>query len=65
MFSQYGDVVTVEELAKMLKVGRNTAYELVRSGAVPSIKIGRQIRVSKQTVIAYLSQTENNEIPVK
>ena len=59
MFSQYGDVVTVEELAKMLKIGRNTAYELVRSGVIPSIRIGRQIRVSKQAIAAHLSQTGN------
>ena len=61
MFSNYPDVVTVEELAKMLKVGRNTAYELVRSGAVHSIKIGRQIRVAKRAVIEYISQTENDK----
>ena len=62
VFSQYGDIVTVGELAKMLKIGRNTAYELVRSGQIPSVKIGRQIRVPKQAVVAYLSQTgmENN-----
>jgi excisionase family DNA binding protein len=58
MFEQYDDVVTVEQLAKMLKIGRNTAYELVRSGLVPSVKIGRQIRVTKRAVIDYLSRTE-------
>ena len=61
MFEQYNDVVSVEELAKMLKIGRNTAYELVRSGRMPSIKIGRQIRVTKREVIDYLSQTDNDK----
>lgn len=55
MFNQYKDVVTVRELAEMLGVGRNTAYELVRCGAVPSVKVGRQIRISKQSVIDYIS----------
>jgi len=54
MFSEYGDVISVLELAKMLKIGRNTAYELIRSGSIPSVRIGRQIRVSKQAVIMYL-----------
>ena len=55
LFSEYADVISVWELAKMLKIGRNTAYELVRSGSIPSVRIGRQIRVSKQSVIEYLN----------
>ena len=54
MFNDYNDVVTVGELAKMLKIGRNTAYELVRAGIVPCVRIGRQLRISKQAVIEYL-----------
>jgi excisionase family DNA binding protein len=56
MFEQYGDVVTVGELAKMLRVGRNTAYELVRSNQIPSVKIGRQIRVAKMMVAEYIAR---------
>ena len=56
MFNNYNDVVTVGELAKMLKIGRNTAYELVRAGIVPSVKIGRQIRISKQAVLNYIAK---------
>lgn len=29
IFQHYKDVITVPELAKMLRIGRNTAYELV------------------------------------
>jgi excisionase family DNA binding protein len=63
MFNDYNDVVTVGELAKMIKVGRNTAYELVRSGAVKSIKVGRQIRVTKQSIIDLAcAETTQDEI---
>ena len=58
MFNNYNDVVTVGELAKMLKIGRNTAYELVRAGIVPCVRIGRQLRISKQAVIEYLSRDD-------
>jgi excisionase family DNA binding protein len=62
MFENYPDVVTVPELADMLKIGRNTAYELVRAGIIPSVKIGRrQIRISKQAVIAYITCTEEKQ----
>ena len=49
----------VEDLMPILGIGRNTAYELVRSGQIKSIKIGRQIRISKSEVMAFLRQASN------
>ena len=46
----------VEDLMPILGVGRNTAYELVRSGQIRSIKVGCQIRVPKDAVIAFLGR---------
>jgi excisionase family DNA binding protein len=37
--------VTVEETAKRLGIGRNTAYDAVRRGDIPSIRIGRRVVV--------------------
>lgn len=62
LFDNYDDMVTVGELAEMLRIGRNTAYELVRAGIIPSLKIGRrQIRISKPAVIDYISSAENEK----
>lgn len=36
---------SVEEAAKVLGIGRNTAYEAVRSGEIPSVKIGKRLLV--------------------
>ena len=58
MFENYDDVVTVEQLAEMLKIGRNTAYELVRANIVPSVRVGRNIRIPKHTIIEYIT-TQN------
>jgi len=41
----------VEDLMPILDIGRNSAYELVRSGAIRSVKIGRQLRIPKQAII--------------
>ncbi len=46
----------VEDLMPILGIGRNTAYELVRSGQIRSVKIGRQIRIPKDAVVEYLKQ---------
>ena len=56
MFNDYNDVVTVGELADMLKIGRNTAYELIRSGNIPSVKVRHQIRIPKQEIIKYITE---------
>jgi excisionase family DNA binding protein len=36
---------TVVEAAKRLKIGRNQAYEAVRRGEIPAIKIGKRLLV--------------------
>ena len=45
----------VEELMPSLGIGRNTAYELVRSGKLRSIRVGRQIRIPKAEVLRFLN----------
>ena len=49
-------VLRVEDLMPILGIGRNTAYELVRSGQIRSIKIGRQIRVPRDAVAEFLGR---------
>ena len=50
-------VMTVEDLMPILLIGRNTAYELVRSGEIKSIRVGRQIRIPRDALIAFLENT--------
>ena len=37
--------VTVDETARILGIGRNAAYNGVKSGDIPSIKVGKRILV--------------------
>jgi excisionase family DNA binding protein len=43
-------VLKVRELAGELRIGLNQAYDLVRSGAIRSVTIGRTIRVTREAV---------------
>ena len=45
----------VEDLMPLLGVGRNTAYELVRSRQIRSIRIGHKISILKTEVIRFLT----------
>jgi len=55
-FDELPLTLRVEDLMPILGIGRNTAYELVRSGQIRSIRIGRQLRIPKEAVQEYLSQ---------
>jgi excisionase family DNA binding protein len=37
--------VTPEEAAAILAIGRNTVYDLMRTSALPSVKVGRCRRI--------------------
>ena len=49
----------VEDLMPILGIGRNTAYELVRSKQIFIVKIGRQLRIPKQALIDYLTSSRS------
>lgn len=52
-----GDVLTVDELRRVLKIGKNAAYELVASGTIPPIAIGSSRRlVASHSVACFLGQ---------
>lgn len=48
-------LVTVEEMATMLGIGRTVAWELVRTRKIRSVKIGRTRRVPLTEVEAYVA----------
>lgn len=53
-FSDYPDVVTVEQMAQMLGIGRKTAYRIVKSGVIPCLMVGRIYRIPKHNILKYL-----------
>jgi excisionase family DNA binding protein len=50
-------VLRVVDLIPLLSISRNTAYELVRSGKIRSIRIGRGYRIPREAVDEYLAAT--------
>lgn len=47
--------VSVEEAARLLGIGRNGAYQAVRAGQIPVIRIGARILVPKAALQEMLS----------
>ncbi len=55
MFASYPDVVGVGQMCVMLGgIGRKTAYDLLRSGEIRYLKIGRSFKIPKACIIDYL-----------
>lgn len=47
-------ILRVEDLMSILGIGRNTTYELIRSGQMRSVRIGRQIRIPREALLEFL-----------
>lgn len=47
-------VLTVPELGKVLRLGKDSTYALVNSGAIRSRRSGRNIRIPRSAVEEYL-----------
>ncbi len=46
--------LTVDEVARVLRVARNAVYELVRQHKVPHTHLGRAIRISRDALRQHL-----------
>jgi len=53
--------MTVQEAARMLGVGRATAYEGVRTGVIPSVRIGRRLLVPRRALERLLDSAGTQE----
>lgn len=49
------DYLTLEDVAKRLKVTRRTVYTYVRTGKLGAVRIGRYWRVSEEDLKDFLS----------
>ena len=54
MFNEYSDVITIDELCEMLRIGRNKAYDLLRSGKIKAFQCGRRWVISKEAVVEFI-----------
>jgi len=52
-------LLTVEEAADRLGIGRTLMYALVKEGDVESVRIGRLRRIPAEALSAYLNRLRN------
>ena len=49
------DLLTVQETAELLRINKNTVYEMIKRGELPHYKIGKQIRVRRGDIESRLA----------
>ena len=55
MFEEYPDIVTPTDLQKMLHIGRNSVYEILKNNSIKTIRLGKKYIIPKINVIKYLT----------
>ena len=55
------EVLTPKQLQELLQIGRKQTYELIHSKQIPSIRIGKSIRIPRQGVDEFLGITKEEK----
>jgi excisionase family DNA binding protein len=55
------EAYTVEQVAKMLHIGRDKVYYLLRTRQLRSIKIGKSRRITSEQLAAFIAILEDND----
>lgn len=59
LFAEYSDIVTVDEVMKMLRLGKNTVYSLLKSEQIKTLKVGARYIIPKVSVIEFVTLTNS------
>jgi putative molybdopterin biosynthesis protein len=63
------DSLNALEVANLLKITKNTVYELIKRGELPAYKVGRKLRIDREDVENYINNQKgikplNMEMPI-
>lgn len=53
---------TVEQVAKMLHIGRDKVYYLLRTGQLRSLKIGKLRRITEQQLAEFVASLDDARV---
>ena len=61
MMEGFSEIMTLEETAKYLKIGKSTLYKMAREGKIPAVKIANQWRFRKEDIDKWLQGMRNKK----
>ena len=54
MLNNTKDILTLKELQELLHIGKNTALRLVQSGEIEAFRVGKQWRITQNSIKKYI-----------
>ena len=61
MIDSTDKLLTIKEVLEISKVSRYTLYRAIRSGKVPTIQFGRNVRIKESDALAFAEDMGNNK----
>ena len=61
MFTEYDDVVSVADVANMLHISKGTVYDLLKSGRIFTLRVGKRYIIPKKSIIDFLTVTTSGK----
>ncbi len=58
------ELLTIEDLQKILKLGKTTTYKLCNCKSFPATKIGGQFRITRQALINWIDSNAGRNINI-
>lgn len=59
------ELLTVQEVAAMLRVSTMTVYRLIDGGLISAVRIGRVVRPRRESVEAFLRDADDAHTPAE
>lgn len=60
LLNQENDILTVDELCDVLRIGKNAAYKLINSGKLKCYRNNRVWKIPKESIIEYIDFERKN-----
>ena len=58
MFAEYDDIVSIEDVMKMLHIGRSNVYKLLREKEIKHIRIVVKYIIPKKSIVEYIEKNQ-------
>ena len=55
LFSDYPDILSVQQLMELLQIGKVLAYKLIEFKKFKAVKIGREYKIIKSSVLNFIN----------
>lgn len=58
VFKGYPDIMDVKQISEILEVSTKTVYKLIRANLLSAMKVGREFRIPKISLLTYIGMME-------